>query len=66
MLTPAGWFVLGDLVVPRPKDRVTPVAREYDVPSSTDEQLAWLRHAGLQACVWDHLDLAVLAGERVS
>ena len=62
VLAPGGRLVLGDLVVPRrPQDAVTPVDGSYDRPSTIDEQLAWLRQAGLEASVaWEHQDLAVL------
>ena len=62
-LEPAGTFVLGDLVVPRsPGAAVTPIDGSYDRPSSTDDQLRWLRQAGLEPTVrWERLDVAVLA-----
>jgi tRNA (cmo5U34)-methyltransferase len=62
VLAPGGRFVLGDLVVPDdPADVVTEIDGVYDMPSSTAEQLAWLRGAGLAAHVeWTHRDLAVL------
>ncbi len=67
-LVPGGRFVLGDVVVPEhPADAVTPIDRDYDMPSSVAEQLSWLTAAGLRArLVWANRDLAVLAGERPS
>ena len=66
VLAPGGRVVIGDLVVPPdPADVVTPIDWEYDLPSSAEEQLAWLREAGLTARVaWRERDLAVLVGER--
>ena len=66
VLEPRGRFVLGDVVVPRhPEDAVTPIEDGYDRPSSADQQVAWLREAGLEAAVvWEHQDLAVLVGAR--
>ena len=53
------------MVPPDPADVVTPIDWEYDLPSSAEEQLAWLRDAGLAARVaWCERDLAVLVGER--
>ena len=66
VLAPGGRVVIGDLVVPPdPADVVTPIDWEYDLPSSAEEQLAWLREAGFAARVaWRERDLAVLVGER--
>jgi tRNA (cmo5U34)-methyltransferase len=65
-LAPGGRFVLGDVVVPGdPADALTPLSPGYDLPSRADEQLAWLRAAGLEARVaWAERDLAVLTGVR--
>jgi tRNA (cmo5U34)-methyltransferase len=65
VLAPGGRFVLGDVIVPEdPADVLTPIDGEYDTPSTIDEQLQWLRAAGLSALVqWSHRDLAVLVGE---
>ena len=44
-----------------PADARTPIDPSYDLPSTVDEQLAWLRAAGLTASTaWRHRDLAVL------
>lgn len=66
VLEPGGRFVLGDVVVPDdPADVVTPIDGVYDKPSRVDEQLAWLRDAGLSPSVaWSHRDLAVLVADR--
>lgn len=63
-LMPGGRFVLGDLIVPEdPSDVVTPIDGVFDIPSSVDEQLGWLRDAGLEATLtWRERDLAVLLG----
>jgi len=65
-LAPDGRFVLADLIVPDdPKDIVTEVDHIVDVPSRIDEQLAWLREAGLSArLVWRLFDLAVVVAHR--
>ena len=61
VLEPGGWFVLADVVVPDdPADATTPLSPDYDLPDRVDEQLAWLRDAGLEASVvWAAGDLAV-------
>jgi tRNA (cmo5U34)-methyltransferase len=66
VLRPGGRFVLGDVVVPAdPADAVTPLTPEYDQPSRVDEQLDWLRSAGLTATVvWTERDLAVMTADR--
>jgi tRNA (cmo5U34)-methyltransferase len=65
VLTPAGRFVLADVVVPeRPEDAEVPVSEGYDKPDTVEDQLAWLREAGFEARVtWAKKDLAVLIGE---
>jgi tRNA (cmo5U34)-methyltransferase len=65
VVVPGGRFVVGDVVVPDdPADAVTPIDWEYDKPSSTAEQLCWLREAGFRAHVaWIEADLAVLVGD---
>jgi len=65
-LRPGGRFALADVVVPEdPSDVVTPIDGVHDVPSRVDEQLAWLRAAGLEPAVaWAHRDLAVLVADR--
>jgi tRNA (cmo5U34)-methyltransferase len=62
VLAPGGRFVLGDVVVPDdPADAITPLSPDFDLPSRVDEQLAWLRDAGLEPrVVWSERDLAVL------
>jgi tRNA (cmo5U34)-methyltransferase len=59
-------FVLGDIVVPdRPEDAVIEVDGVYDVPSSVDEQVAWLRETGFDADVTRvRADLAVFRCRR--
>jgi tRNA (cmo5U34)-methyltransferase len=65
-LAPGGRFVLADVIVPAdPADAVTPLDEGYDMPSRVDEQLQWLRAAGLTATVrWQRRDLAVFVGDR--
>lgn len=65
VLRPGGRLVVGDVVVPDdPADVVTPVDGIYDKPSTVEEQLAWLRDAGLQAhLAWSKQDLAVLVAD---
>jgi len=64
-LSPGGRFVLGDVVSPAdPAERVTPIDCDYDMPSSVEDQLAWLVAAGLQPRLcWSRRDLAVMVGE---
>jgi tRNA (cmo5U34)-methyltransferase len=66
VLAPGGRFVLADVVVPeREQDVVTPIDWEYDLPDRVDDQLDWLRNAGLDAeTVWTDKDLAVLRATR--
>jgi tRNA (cmo5U34)-methyltransferase len=66
VLTRGGRFVLSDVVVPeRPKDAITPLEEGYDVPDRLDDQLAWLRGAGLDPEVtWSWKDVAVVAATR--
>jgi tRNA (cmo5U34)-methyltransferase len=65
-LAPEGRFVLADVVVPRdPADARVEIEAGYDLPSSVDEQLGWLRDVGLGARVtWEEADLAVIAAAR--
>jgi tRNA (cmo5U34)-methyltransferase len=67
-LEPGGRFVLADVVVPDdPADATTPLSPGYDLPSTVDDQLAWLRQAGFDATVvWAEGDLAVLVAVRPS
>jgi tRNA (cmo5U34)-methyltransferase len=62
VLAPGGRLVLGDVVVPEdPGDATTPLNPGFDLPSRAEEQVAWLREAGLEArVVWSERDLAVL------
>lgn len=64
-LRPGGRFVLGDVVIPDdPADVVIPVDDDYDRPSTTGEQLAWLDHAGFEASVtWAERDLVVVRAD---
>jgi tRNA (cmo5U34)-methyltransferase len=66
VLEPGGTFVLADVVVPEhDEDVVTPIDWEYDLPDLVDDQLAWLREAGLDAeAVWSYKDLAVMRATR--
>jgi tRNA (cmo5U34)-methyltransferase len=68
VLEPGGRFVLADVVVPDdPADAITPLSPDYDLPSTVDDQLAWLREAGFDASVaWAERDLAVIAAVRRS
>ncbi len=61
-----GVFVLADIVVPvDPADVVTEIDWEMDLPDPLDDQLAWLREAGLDAEVrWSYKDLAVVRATR--
>jgi len=65
-LRPAGRFVLADVVVPTdPADAITPLSPGYDLPSSSEDQLAWLDAAGFEAGIaWRRRDLAVLVADR--
>ncbi len=67
VLEPGGRFVLADVVVPDdPADAVTPLSPNYDLPSRADDQVAWLREAGLDArVVWAERDLAVFQAFRL-
>jgi tRNA (cmo5U34)-methyltransferase len=66
VLAPGGTFVLADVVVPeQEEDVVTPIDGVYDRPDRLDDQLAWLRAAGLAAeTVWSYKDLAVIRATR--
>jgi tRNA (cmo5U34)-methyltransferase len=62
VLKSGGRFVMGDVVIPEDSaDAITPLGPDYDMPSTTDELLTWLREAGFEADVgWSHKDLAVI------
>ena len=64
-LRPGGYFVMGDVIVPDdPADALIENEPGYDYPSTIDEQLSWMKEAGLTAeIVWIRKDLAVLRGE---
>jgi tRNA (cmo5U34)-methyltransferase len=66
VLGPGGVFVLADVVAPEDEaDVVTPIDGVYDRPDPVDDQLRWLRDAGLDAeTVWFYKDLAVLRATR--
>jgi tRNA (cmo5U34)-methyltransferase len=68
VLRPGGRFVLADVVVPeREEDVVTPIDWEYDLPDRADDQLDWLREAGLEVeTVWAYKDLAVLRATKTA
>jgi tRNA (cmo5U34)-methyltransferase len=68
VLEPGGRFVLADVVVPDdPADAITPLSPDHDLPSRTEDQLAWLRDAGFDASVvWTERDLAVIVAVRPS
>jgi tRNA (cmo5U34)-methyltransferase len=62
VLAPGGRFVLGDVVLADVK--VTPTTPDYDRPDTVDDQLAWLREAGLDPRVaYARDDLAVLSAD---
>ncbi len=66
VLEPGGRFVLADVVVPGdPACARVPLTPGYDSPSRLDEQLEWLRAAGLRPRVsWVAEDLAVVVAGR--
>jgi tRNA (cmo5U34)-methyltransferase len=66
VLRPGGTFVLGDVVVPDdPADVQIEIDWVVDLPDRLDDQLAWLRAAGLEArTLWALKDLAVVAARR--
>jgi tRNA (cmo5U34)-methyltransferase len=67
VLQPGGTLVLADVVVPEnDADVVTPIDGVYDMPDRLDDQLVWLRDAGLDAeTVWSYKDLAVMRARRL-
>jgi tRNA (cmo5U34)-methyltransferase len=66
-LAPKGRLVLADVVVPRdPAAARVETEAGYDLPSGVDEQLAWLRDAGLRPMVfWEEADLAVIVADAL-
>jgi tRNA (cmo5U34)-methyltransferase len=66
VMAPGGHFVLGDVVVPeRPEDAQIEIDGEIDVPDRLDDQLEWLREAGLEPeTLWEWKDLAVVRARR--
>jgi tRNA (cmo5U34)-methyltransferase len=66
LLAPGGRFVLADVIVPDdPADAVTPLDAGYDRPSRVDDQLQWMRDAGLSPTLrWNRRDLAIIAADR--
>ena len=67
VLAPGGRFALCDVVVPvSPVARPVPLEAGVDLPSTVDEQVAWLAAAGLEPrVVLAHDDLAILTAERL-
>jgi tRNA (cmo5U34)-methyltransferase len=65
-LREGGQFVLGDVVVPeREEDAVIEIDWEMDLPDRVDDQLEWLREAGLHPeLVWKLRDLAAIRAMR--
>jgi tRNA (cmo5U34)-methyltransferase len=66
VLRHGGQFVLGDVVVPeRPEDALVEIDWVIDLPDRLDDQLEWLREAGLEPeLVWQRADLAVIRATR--
>jgi hypothetical protein len=58
--------VLADVVVPElEEEAITPIDRVMDLPDRADDQLEWLREAGLDAeLLWSDKDLAVMRARR--
>jgi tRNA (cmo5U34)-methyltransferase len=65
-LQPGGHFVLGDVVVPgRQEDAQIEIDWVVDLPDRLDDQLTWLREAGLEPeTLWTWKDLAVVRARR--
>ena len=65
-LAPGGRFVMCDVVTPiGDVEHPVPLEDGVDLPSSVDEQLSWLRSAGLRPeVVFAEGDLAVIAADR--
>jgi tRNA (cmo5U34)-methyltransferase len=66
VLQPGGHLVLGDVVVPeQPEDAQVEIDWVVDLPDRLDDQLEWLREAGLEAeTLWSWKDLAVVRASR--
>ena len=66
VLRPGGTFVLGDVVVPEnPDDSQIEIDWVVDLPDRLDDQLGWLRDAGLETePLWVYKDLAVVRARR--
>jgi tRNA (cmo5U34)-methyltransferase len=66
VLAPGGAFGLADVVVPeREEDSITPIDGVYDLPDRVDDQLRWLRDAGLEPeLTWSYKDLAVVRATK--
>lgn len=60
-----GRFVMGDVVTPDdPADAITPLSPDFDLPSSVEDLLRWLREAGFQPHLrWASRDLAVISSD---
>jgi tRNA (cmo5U34)-methyltransferase len=63
---PGGKFVLADVVVPeREEDSQIEIDWVMDLPDRLDDQLEWLREAGLEPePVWTYKDLAVIRATK--
>ena len=66
VLAGGGRFVFADVFVPDdPALAKTPVSSSLDRPDRLDDQLSWLREAGLEPhVVWSSGDLAVVTADR--
>jgi tRNA (cmo5U34)-methyltransferase len=66
VLRPGGVLVLGDVVVPeRPEDVRIDIDWVVDLPDRLDDQLEWLREAGLEPePLWTEADLAVIRASK--
>lgn len=67
LLARSGRFVLGDVVVPAaPVSTPVPLEPGVDIPDSVDDQVRWLRDAGLDASiVTAEADVAILLAAAV-
>lgn len=65
VLRPRGRFVMADVVIPvDAADAVTPLSPGYDMPSSIEDLLRWLRDAGFHShLVWSSKDLAIIRSD---